>query len=46
MDVEGASTANGANIYQWNCVSGAENQMFEVISNNSGTIDLQVPSNI
>ncbi|NLO70538.1 MAG: T9SS type A sorting domain-containing protein [Porphyromonadaceae bacterium] len=31
MDVYGASTGNGANVIQWECISGATNQMFQLI---------------
>ncbi len=35
IDIEGGSTADGANAFQWTCISGAQNQMFEVVSNSS-----------
>ena len=30
LDVAGSKTADDANILQWTCTSGAENQMFEL----------------
>ena len=35
MDVYGASTGNGANVIQWECISGATNQMFQLIKVNN-----------
>jgi hypothetical protein len=32
LDVAGASTSNGANVIQYTCVSGSENQMFQMTS--------------
>lgn len=32
LDVEGASSSDGANVIQWTCISGATNQMFELIN--------------
>ena len=32
LDVSGNSAADGADIVQWTCTAGAENQMFELIS--------------
>ena len=28
VDIEGISTADSANVFQWTCIAGANNQMF------------------
>jgi hypothetical protein len=30
VDVQGASTADGANVHQWDCITGAQNQAFQL----------------
>jgi hypothetical protein len=30
VDVQGASTADGANVQQWDCITGAQNQAFQL----------------
>jgi ricin-type beta-trefoil lectin protein/cellulase (glycosyl hydrolase family 5) len=30
LDVQGASTADGANVHQWDCITGAQNQAFQL----------------
>ena len=37
FDVASASTANGANVQQWNC-SGAQQQKFQVVLNNGARL--------
>lgn len=38
LDVDGVSTADGANILQWDCVSGAQNQAFELVPHGNASI--------
>jgi len=38
LDVAEISTADGANIHQWDCLSGAQNQAFQLVQNSGARV--------